>query len=99
MKLIVLSGRLTADPEFREVGEKQSRLASFRLANNDSDKDQGQFYQVHCWNRQAEFVEAYLKKGQKIVVAGSFDNKSYKDTEGANRTAFSITANQIEFAE
>lgn len=98
MKTIFLSGRLTADPEIREVGEKKSRIANFRIANNDSDKENGEFFDVHCWDRLAEFSEGYLKKGTKVLIQGSYNNEAYKDAEGRNRTHFSISASRIEFA-
>jgi len=98
MKFIILTGRLTADPELRTVGEHKSKIANFRLANNDSDKDHGEFFDVHCWDKLAEFAEGYLKKGSRVLIQGSFHNEQYKDSEGNNRTHFSITATRIEFA-
>ncbi len=98
MKHIVLSGRLTAPPEVKCVGEQQVKLAKFRIANNDNDKETGEFFDVVAWDRQADFTENHLEKGQRIVLSGTFDNEVYQDKEGNRRTHFSITANRIEFA-
>lgn len=97
MKNIVMSGRLCADPETKEVGEQHNKLTKFRLANNDSDKNNGEFYDVACWNKQADFAQGFLKKGSKVYVQGTFNNESYKDAEGKRRTHFSITAVRVEF--
>ncbi len=97
MKAIVMNGRLVADPTIKEVGEKKAKLASFRMANNDGERDTGEFYDVHCWDKLAQFVESYLKKGSKILLQGSFENQLYQDKEGKNRTHFEITATKIEF--
>ena len=81
MKAIVMNGRLVADPTIKEVGEKKAKLASFRMANNDGEKDTGEFYDVHCWDKLAQFAESYLKKGSKILLQGSFENQLYQDKE------------------
>ncbi|MDO5448886.1 MAG: single-stranded DNA-binding protein [Clostridia bacterium] len=97
MKIIVLSGRLTADPEIKEVGDKGVKVANFTIANNDRDGSDGEFFDVSCWDRTAEFVENYVKKGQRVIVHGTFQNDVYKDKEGATRHRFRITAHNIEF--
>ena len=97
MKNIVLNGRLTADPEIRTVGENGVKVAGFCIANNDSDKEKGEFYDVQCWDRLAEFSENYLKKGAAVLVQGTFNNEKYQDKEGKNRTHFRVTAARIEF--
>ena len=98
MKTVFLSGRLTADPEVRTVGEAGKRLATFSIDNNETDKESGEFYDVRCWEKVSELASSYLKKGNKVVVQGSFNNESYTDKEGKERTKFVITAHKIEFA-
>ena len=99
MKNIVISGRLVADPTMRTVGEQQTKIANFRLANADSDKENAEFYDVHAWDRLADFCEGYLHKGTRIYVQGTFNMEQYKDSEGKNRNHFEITALKIEFGE
>ena len=98
MKAIVLTGRLVADPEVKKVGDNSVPVANFRVANNDTDKKNGEFYYVHCWERLAEFTEGYLHKGSRVMLQGSFNNELYKDKEGKTRSHFTITATRIEFA-
>ncbi len=97
MKVIVLSGRLTADPEMKEVGEKGVKVANFTVANNDRETGDGEFFDVSCWDRMAEFADEYLKKGQKVIVHGTFQDDVYKDKEGVTRHRFRITAHNIDF--
>lgn len=96
MKAIFLTGRLTRDPEIKEVTDKKTKVANFTIANNEHDED-GEFYDVVCWDKTAEYVENYLKKGQKIVIQGTYQNESYKDKEGNTRYHFRITAHSIDF--
>lgn len=99
MKNIILSGRLVADPVLKTVGEQNATLANFRLANADSDRENAEFYDVHAWEKLAEFCEGYLHKGMRVYIMGTFNNEQYKDAEGKNRTHFEITAHKIEFGE
>ncbi len=98
MKTIFLSGRLTTDPEIKPVGDNNSKLAKFTLANNDSGSENAEFYDVHCWDSMAELVGNNLKKGSRVVIQGTFSNSSYTDKEGKKRLHFDITAYKLEFA-
>ncbi len=99
MKNIVITGRLAADPDVKIVGEGEVKVANFCLVNNDSDKENGEFYEVTCWEKLADFAENYYKKGLRVLVQGTFNNERYKDKDGNNRSAFRITAYKTEFAE
>lgn len=98
MKTIFLSGRLTADPEMKEVGDNKSKIAKFTLANNEAGPDNAEFYDVHCWDMLAELVEKNLKKGSRVVIQGTFANSLYTDKDGKKRVHFDITAYKLEFA-
>lgn len=97
MKAIIISGRLTRDPEIKTVTDKKTKIANFTIANNDKDKENGEFYDVVCWDSTAEFVENYVKKGQKIIIQGTFQNESYKDKDDNTRYHFRVTAHTIDF--
>ncbi|MBQ0135842.1 MAG: single-stranded DNA-binding protein [Oscillospiraceae bacterium] len=97
MKAIFLSGRLTRDPEIKEINDKKTKVANFTVANNQSDGENGEFFDVVCWDKTAEYAEKYLKKGQKVVVQGTFQNESYKDKDDNTRYHFRITAHTIDF--
>ncbi|NLL63642.1 MAG: single-stranded DNA-binding protein [Ruminococcaceae bacterium] len=100
MKHILLTGRLTKDPEVKTVGEKKEakKVASFTIANNDVDKENAEYFDVSCWEKLAEFAEGYLKKGTKVIITGSYNNETYTDKDGNPRVKFRVTARQIEFA-
>ena len=38
-----------------------------------------------------------MKKGSKVAVVGSLQNRSYEDKEGVKRTATDIVASEVEF--
>ena len=98
MRAIYLSGRLTKEPEIKEVTDKKVKVAEFTLANNDRDKEQAEFFDVVCWDATANFVQNYVRKGQKIIVSGSFKDDTYKDKDGKTIHHFVVEAKNIEFA-
>lgn len=99
MKTIFLTGRLTADPELKKVGDNDSRLVKFTLANNENSSDNAEFYDIHCWDSIAEFAAKNLKKGNRIIIQGTFSNSAYTDKEGKKRVHFDINAYKLEFAD
>ena len=84
MNKVILMGRLTRDPEVRySQGENGSAVARFSLAVD----------------RQAEFVERYLKRGTKMVVTGRIQNDNYTNREGQKVYSVQIIVEELEFAE
>lgn len=69
-------GRLTADPQIKDVGGKQ--IANFSIAINRSfNKDQTDFISCVVWGKSAEYIGKYGKKGQLVSVEGELNiNKS-----------------------
>lgn len=103
LNVVVLTGRLTADPEIRHT---QSDLAvtSFTIAVNRrfvraGEERQTDFIDIVAWRNNAEFVCKYFKKGQLIAVEGSIQTRTYEDKEGNKRKAFEVVANNVQFAE
>ena len=45
----------------------------------------------------AENCGKYLKKGSKVAVVGSLQNRSYEDKDGIKRNVTDIVANEVEF--
>ena len=70
MNIVVLTGRLTKDPEIRYMPQTQSPVASFTLAvDRPMSKDKSaDFIRVVAFDKNAEFCEKYLTKGKPICV-------------------------------
>lgn len=78
MNSVILMGRLTKDPEIRDGNKK---VAKYSLAV-DRVKEGTDFIGCTCFEKTAEFVEKYLKKGMKILVEGSIRTGNYQNNEG-----------------
>lgn len=102
LNVVVLSGRLTADPELKTTQNGIS-VCSFSIAverryRADEEK-QSDFINIVAWRSSAEFVSKYFKKGQMIAIRGSIQTRRYQDKDGNNRTAFEVVADDVQFAD
>ena len=102
MNHIILMGRLTKDPEVN-YANSGTTIGRFTIAVDRRFKREGQpdadFFNCTTFGKQAEFVEKYLKKGTKILLAGELQNNNYTDKDGVQHYSVSIIVNEIEFAE
>ena len=100
--LVVLTGRLTADPELKTTQSGVS-VVSFCIAVQRQYKSGEDpitdFINVVAWRHTAEFVTKYFHKGNMIGVEGSIQTRKYTDKDGNNRTAFEVLANNVQFVE
>ena len=100
--LVVLTGRLTADPELKTTASGIS-VTTFSIAVNRryraGDETETDFINIVAWRQSAEFVAKYFKKGNLIGIEGSIQTRRYQDKNGNNRTAFEVVANNVQFVE
>lgn len=101
LNIIVLMGRLTADPELKTTPNGVS-VTSFSVAVDRNYQKQGEqrqtdFINVVAWRGTAEFVTRYFHKGSMIAVNGSLQSRSYTDKEGNKRTAYEVVADNVNF--
>lgn len=101
MNVVVLIGRLTANPELRKTNSDIS-VARFSIAVDRRFARQGEqrqtdFINIVAWRQQAEFVTRYFSKGQLIGIEGSLQMNRYKDKDGNDRTSYEVIANNIHF--
>lgn len=100
--IVVLTGRLTADPELKTTQSGIS-VTSFSIAVNRSyrsgEEPVTDFINIVAWRKSAEFVAKYFKKGNLIGIEGSIQTRKYTDKNGNQRTAFEVVANNVQFVE
>lgn len=101
MNRIMLSGRLTKDPEIRVTsGETPITVASFGIAVDRKNKaKEADFFNCSAFGKTAEFMERYLMKGSRIMLSGRIQNDNYTDKEGRKVSAVKIIAEEVEFAD
>lgn len=101
MNKVYLIGNLTRDPEVSETSGGIA-LCRFGIAVNRNYSDSNgekltDFFNITVWRTLAENCGRYLKKGSKVAIVGSLQNRTYDDKEGNKRTVTDIVANEVEF--
>lgn len=101
---VVLSGRLTRDPEIRyTAGNTPLAIARYTLAVDRRFKKDGEasadFIQCVSFGQSAEFAERYFKKGTKITISGRIQTGSYTNQNGHKVYTTEVVIEEQEFAE
>lgn len=99
----VVCGRLVRDPELRRTANG-TPVTSFTLAVNRTFKNadgehEADFLNCVAWNKTAEIVEQFCRKGNLVGVDGRLQSRSYQDNRGNNRTVVEIIADQVQFMQ
>lgn len=90
MNIVMLIGRLCNDPELKQ-NEKYTQC-KFTLAVNRI-KEGTDFINCIAWNKQAEAISKYLKKGSQVAIEGRIQTGSYEGKNGKVYTTDVIVQN------
>ena len=101
---VFLAGNLTRDPEIR-YSQAGKAVADLNLAINRRYKTQSGelkedtcFVGVVAWDRQAEVVGEYLRKGSSILVEGALRLEQW-ESNGEKRSRLRVVADRIQFLD
>lgn len=97
---VVLTGRVTSDPELRQTQDGTSVLnfdiaveRSFRKKNGEKAVD---FFSIIAWNKLAEVCSMYFHKGMMVAVDGKLQNRSY-EKDGVIKKYNEVIAEEVQF--
>jgi single-strand DNA-binding protein len=94
MNLFIFNGNITKDIDLRTTtGGKQ--VASFSVALNNG-KDDTTFINCVAWEKTAELLNSYCKKGDRLCGQGRIVNRSY-DKDGVKVYVTEILVDRIDF--
>ena len=104
MNKIILLGRLTKDPEVRYTQTNNNMVTTFSLAVNrkfakEGEERQADFFNIVAWNKVAEAISKYLKKGMQVLITGRLQTRTWEDENGAKRYVTEVIAEEIDFVE
>ena len=104
MNKVIITGRLTANPELRQT---QSGIASCRFtvavdrkfADKETGERQADFITCVAWRQTAEFLSKYFNKGKMICVEGNLRTGSYQDKNHEDVTHYTteVYVDNVEF--
>lgn len=103
----ILIGNLGADPEMRYTPTNNNPVVTVNIATSSGwrDKQTGEmqerteWHRVVFFNRLAEIVGEYLKKGSKIYVEGSLRTRKWTDKNGVDRYTTEVIANEMQMLD
>ena len=101
MNKVILAGRLTRDPESR-MTQSNMEISRFSLAcqsdfvSRDGERDT-EFINCVAFNRSAQTINRYCRKGQMILVQGRIRNSSYDAQDGTKRYTTDVVVDNFEF--
>lgn len=102
MNNVNLIGRLTKDPELKTT-PNDTKLSRFCIAvDGMKDRDgntTADFIDCIAWNKTAELVTKFFKKGSRIGVNGRLHTTSFETDGGEKRKFVEVIVNSIDFLD
>ncbi len=97
MNRVLLTGRLTRDPEMRSLANSKV-VTQFSLATNEyrGGQEKAEFHTVVSWDRLAEICAQYLGKGQLVAVEGRLQTRQWEDDRKLRHWKTEIVASSVE---
>jgi len=97
---VVLVGRLTKDAMLRKTQTGKS-VASFTVAINRryGQNEQADFVNCVAWEKTAEILSQYTKKGSLIGLEGRVQSRSYDDKDGKRVYVQEVVCESIQLLE
>lgn len=100
---VMLIGHVGKDPELKYTPGNVA-IATFSVATSDSYKDKAgnlqertEWHRIVTFNRTAEVMGEYLKKGQLVYVEGRLQQRTWDDDKGQKRYITEIVALNVQF--
>lgn len=101
MNSVTIVGNMTRDPEVQYTSSGNA-LTKFGIAVNTRRKDgdewvdgDPQFFDVTVWGEYGENIAESLGKGDRVVVAGKLQFRSWEADDGSKRSKIEITAEEV----
>jgi single-strand DNA-binding protein len=97
MNRVLLTGRLTRDPELRTTAGGKA-VAQFSVASHEfvAGKEKPEFHTIVAWDRLAETCGRYLGKGQQVAVEGRLQTRTWDDDQGKRHWKTEVVASSVE---
>ena len=96
MNVVILMGRMTRDPELKFTSGGKA-FANFSLAVQKT-KDEVEFIDCTAWEKTAETIAEYFRKGNRILIQGRLSVSNYEQN-GEKRKSTKVVVNSFEFVE
>jgi len=103
---VILIGNLGQDPEVKYMpnGGAVTNVTiatseSWKDKNTGEQKEKTEWHRVVFFQRLAEIVGEYLKKGSKVYIEGKLQTRKWQDQSGNDRYTTEIVANEMQMLD
>lgn len=104
MNKVMLIGNVGKDPQVKYLDQNvcvaQLSLATtergYSLPNGTQVPDRTEWHTCIFWRKQAEVVEKYVHKGDKLYVEGKIQSRDWTDKQGKSHRVTEIMADNLE---
>ena len=94
---IILVGNVGRDPDLQQT-KNGTKVAHFSLATNrrpDADgNERTDWHRITVWNKLAQFVEDFLRAGDRVYVEGRVEYDAY-ERDGVSSPTAEVVANEL----
>jgi single-strand DNA-binding protein len=101
MQKVFMIGNLVRDPELTETSSGVM-ICRFTIAVNrnyggvDTPR-KTDFFDCKAWRGVAETISRYAKKGNKIAIVGTIEQREYQNKKGENCKVYELQISDFEF--
>ena len=97
MNRVLLTGRLTRDPEMRSLPSGKT-VTQFSVATNDyrGGEEKAEYHNIVTWDRLAEICGQYLGKGQLVALEGRLQTRRWEDERKQRHWKTEVVASHVE---
>jgi single-strand DNA-binding protein len=100
---VVLTGRLTKDPEIRFTPSGKAvaslTIAVNRTFTNGQGEREADFINLVAWEKTATVIGDHLEKGNLIGIEGRLQSRTYEGQDGQTIWVTEVVVNQVTFLE
>ena len=99
MNRVVMVGRIVKDPEVKKT-QSNKTVANFTVAINDKfNKDKTDFINCVAWEKTADYLGNYVKKGNLIAVEGRISTRNYDAPDGKKVYITEVVCDSVQGLE
>lgn len=98
MNIITLVGRPGKEPEAKLTpnGNKVVTISLGVDRRGKDNKKETDWIDCQAWGKTADFVEGYVKKGERVGIVGSLQTRTWEAQDGSNRKAYFVVIDKVE---
>lgn len=98
---VILAGRLTADPDVRTTPQGKQVLQASIAVNRDrrDGNEQTDFIDFVAWEKRAEFISKYFRKGSAILISGKIQTRIWTDKNDQKRKSVEVLVDDARFVD